>query len=184
MAEHLQYVQVKEAYEAFIKDCVTVKSGSMIHKAIEEMLKDPSAQTVYVVDAKGILLGIIPLRDLIRLASARYGLRAKGIGSFINYFRDIMKDDVDDLMRPPIKVKLTDTLNKALKMMESYDLENLPVVDDDDKLLGELNGIEILKFALEGVKKGDMAAKTLRDERKSEKEKKEREKGSKGKKRR
>jgi CBS domain-containing protein len=176
MPEHLKFVKVKEAHETFIKDCTTIRSGSLIFEAIEALLTTPTAQTVFVINDVGNLLGMIPLRDLIRVASARYGIHGRGFSEFLQYLKDIMKDDVDDIMRPPMNVNQNDNLMKAMKIMEYYDLNSLPVVDDDGKLLGELNGVELLKFAVEGVKKSDLKAQRLKEEKEAKKRKKEEEK--------
>lgn len=172
MGQHLKYVKVKEAYESFISECSKLKTGSLIYEAIEEILKNPTAQTVFVVDKTGKLVGMVPLRDLIRVSSARYGVHGRGFSDFIKYLRDIMKDDVDEIMRPPMNVNLNDNLMKAMKIMEFYDLNSLPVVDDKGVLVGELNGAELLKFAIEGVKKGDLKHKKLQEKRRKKKAKK------------
>jgi len=183
MGEHLKYMKVKDVYETLISDCITVKSGALIFQAIEKILEMPAAHYVYVVDNKGVLKGIVVLRDLIRITSARYGIRKKGFGSYMRYLSDILKDEVDEVARPPLAVSLEDDISKAMKMMESYDLANLPVVDKQNKVVGELNGTEILKLALEGVKKGDLLAldHRRRDARKKKSRSKRKQKSAKSK---
>ena len=174
MVGHLTHMKVKDVYETLISDCTTVKTGALIYQAIEKILEMPAAHYVYVVDNKGVLKGTVVLRDLIRITSARYGIRKKGFGSYMKYLSDILKDDVDEVARPPLAVSLEDNLSKAMKIMEAYDLANLPVVDKQNKVIGELNGTEILKFALEGVKKGDLLAQEQRRLEELEKQSKSR----------
>jgi CBS domain-containing protein len=169
-------MKVKDVYETLISECVTIESGALIYQAIEKILEMPEAHYVYVVDKKGVLKGTVVLRDLIRITSARYGIRKRGFGSYMKYLSDILKDDVDEVARPPLPVSLDDNVSKAMKIMESYDLSNLPVVDKQNKVIGELNGTEILKFALEGVKKGDLLALEQRRLAELEKQSKSRKK--------
>jgi Mg/Co/Ni transporter MgtE len=147
---------------------------------MDEFIKNPSSNYIYVVDDKDVLLGIITLRDILRITAARYQIHGKGFKTFLTYISKIMKDDVDDMMRPPLSVTPNDALSKAMKIMESYDLTNLPVVDKKTgKLLGELNGVEILKFAFEGIKRTDMAFLKVKKERELKKKRSRKKKGRK-----
>ena len=163
--DDIRYIKVKDAYELFITDCVTVRTGTLLHQAIAALIEKPTVQTIYVVDVQGKLVGIVPIRDLLRLAGARYGVRPKGVGSFFAYLKDVMKSNVEEFMRPPLKVGLEDNLKDSLRMMEAYGLSDLPVVDGSGKVLGELNGIEVLKYMMDGVAKGEQMYKELQEAR-------------------
>jgi len=79
-----------------------------------------------------IVIGIITQRD-IRLARFALAVEAS-------------KTKVRDLMSPdPIVVKLEDTLKVVLEKMFKNDIERLPVVDNNKKLIGLVIQNDILK---------------------------------------
>jgi CBS domain-containing protein len=99
---------------------------------------------VYVLDEDGKLLGMISFRDIIRQTNAKLGIRGRGVSGTLKYLRESQMDRVEDLMRQAVTVKPSTTLRDALQKMEDFRMNNLPVVDEDDKLVGELSGLKIL----------------------------------------
>lgn len=172
MAQQLQYVTVKDAYNLFKTDACKVRKGEMVHKAIEALIAMPDAMTIYVVDDANKVVGYIPIMDMIRVTAARFSVRKSGVKAYFQYLSDVMDTNVDDMMRHTIVIREDDDLMKALKLMADYGLTDLPVVDKDGQLLGELNGVEMLKYGYEGVKKGDDAYAKLELENASRKTKK------------
>jgi len=164
MPPQLKYVSVKDAYNLFKTDACKVKTGVLVHKAIEALLDKPDAMTIYVVDVDNKVVGFIPMMDMIRVTAARFSVRKSGVKAYFQYLSDVMDTNVDDMMRQAITVREDDDLMKALKMMADYNLTDLPVVDKEGHLIGELNGVEMLQYGYDGVKKGDDAyAKLERD---------------------
>jgi len=51
-----------------------------------------------------------------------------------------------DMMVPPIYVKEKNTIKDAFILMMQNDLEEILVVDDDLRVIGDLNMLEILKL--------------------------------------
>jgi CBS domain-containing protein len=79
-----------------------------------------------------ILLGIITQRD-IRLARFAISLESSNT-------------TVKDLMTPnPYTIKKTDSIKNALKIMEDNNIERLPVVDENNELVGLLLEKSIIK---------------------------------------
>ena len=73
----------------------------------------------YAVDADGRLLGVMPTRRLLLESTDQR---------------------VEDLMeRPPICVRGSSTLGEAMELFALHHLLALPVVDDDGKLIGQLD---------------------------------------------
>jgi CBS domain-containing protein len=155
MGKPLEYITVKDAYNLYKVDACKVKSGELVHKAIKALMDNPASITVYVVDSGNKVIGCIPMMDIIRVTAARFGVRKSGVRAYFQYYSDILDTTVDDMMRQTLTIKEDDELVTALKLMADYNLTDLPVVDKDGHLLGELNGIEMLRFGYEGVKKGD-----------------------------
>jgi CBS domain-containing protein len=99
---------------------------------------------VYVLDEDGKLLGMISFRDIIRQTNARLGVRGRGVSGSLQYLREAQKDRVEEMMRQAVTLKPSTPLSDALQKMEDFRMNNLPVVDEDGKLVGELSGLKIL----------------------------------------
>ncbi len=113
-------------------------------KMIESLVEHPTSRAVYVLGEDQKLLGMISFRDIIRLTNAKLGIRGRDISGSLQYLREAQKDKVDEMMRQPVTVKLSTPLCDALQKMEDVKMNNLPVVDEDGKLVGELSGLKIL----------------------------------------
>ena len=134
---------VEDVYELVVKDPTTVDSGSKIHQVFDEFLKNPVSRKVYVVNAEGKLMGAVTTETLLRLLGYRVGIREFADWSLWRLMRDMLKEGVEGVFDKVPTVKRTDKLTKALKIMVESHFTDLPVVDDEGKLVGELNSYEI-----------------------------------------
>jgi CBS domain-containing protein len=50
------------------------------------------------------------------------------------------------MMRAPVQVTKESELQTALKKMADNNLSELPVTDNEGKIIGDLNAFEVLKF--------------------------------------
>lgn len=109
-------------------DYAWVPVGIKADEAMDRIrLQAPDAETIYtvfVVDEQRRPRGVVSLRELLlapRMAP------------------------VDDLMRREVvKVKATDSTELAVEQLKDYDLLALPVVDNDDRLIGLITPDDIL----------------------------------------
>lgn len=123
----------------------TVSTEASLKNAVEAIVEDSDTRKVYVVDGEGKLKGTITLETLLRLAGYRLGVRSAGITSLLRMLAEISDDKVTEVMGKPIKVLHNEMLVNVTKLMVDHHLNDLPVVDDDNVLVGELNGLDILK---------------------------------------
>ena len=113
------------------------------------MIKKTNSQKAYVVDDDNKLVGTITMETVLKQIGYIYGVRQPGIMSFFKFVSGILKEDVTDFMeKNPVKVTKEDKILDALKMMVENHLNDLPVVDENGTVIGELNGIEIMSRAL------------------------------------
>ena len=134
---------VSDVYDLVIKEPSIVKAGSKIRLVFDEFLKNPVSRKVYVVDEEGKLVGAVTTETLLQLLGYRVGVREFAGHSLWNMFRDVLKEDVDKVFIKVPPVKQTDKLTKALQIMLDNHVNDLPVVDAEGKLIGELNSMEI-----------------------------------------
>ena len=134
---------VSDVYDLVIKEPSIFKAGSKIRLVFDEFLKNPVSRKVYVVDEEGKLVGAVTTETLLQLLGYRVGVREFAGHSLWNMFRDVLKEDVDKVFIKVPPVKQTDKLTKALQIMLDNHVNDLPVVDAEGKLIGELNSMEI-----------------------------------------
>jgi CBS domain-containing protein len=123
----------------------TVSMEANLKTAVEAIVEDSETRKVYVVDGEGKLRGTITLETLLRHAGYRLGVRRTGMTSLLRMLGEISTDKVTEVMNKPVKVLHNEMLVNVTKMMVEHHLNDLPIVDDSNVLIGELNGLDILK---------------------------------------
>ncbi len=131
-----------------ISDCMKQKVVSISPEAtIKEaaaLLIQKHVGMLVVVDVEKHLLGLLPMRDLISLT----------IPDFINLFKKmdfihdfgmleqnkpegaILKKTVRELMSPAVSVQADTGLLHAAALIQEHQLNDLPVIDHEGKLIG------------------------------------------------
>lgn len=134
---------VSDVYELVVKKPSTVKKEGKIKEVIESMLQNPLSRKVYVVDDDGKLLGMINTETILRLVGYRVGVRDLGGLSFYRFLRDMFKEEVESLITPTRSVVKEARLTEALAIMVREHVNDLPVVDSEGRLIGELVSLEL-----------------------------------------
>ena len=104
-------------------DCPTIDHRGTVRDYLEQVMAAPSrAGAAVVVDDQGELKGFFTNGDLCRLAS-----RVDNPGT--QKLRDVMT-------RSPKAVHAGARVAEVLEMMQHYGIDEVPVVDDDDRVVG------------------------------------------------
>lgn len=115
------------------KELVQVKHNWTVNQCIEEIRKQAdeveSVHTVYVVDEKNVLKGLISLKDIVL---------AKGHASVI----EITNTEF-------ISVNAYATGEEVARLMDKYDLIAIPVVDSMNRLIGRITIDDVVDFIRE-----------------------------------
>jgi CBS domain-containing protein len=148
---------VKDAQYLIVCDPAKVKLGSKVFAAVEEVLRDPRTETVYVVDDNDKLKGIISVRDLLKVSSVQIGSQKRiKLLNFFKYMNILYSETVEDIMQKPVTVRNETKLLDALLLMEKNDMSDLPVIDSNNVIIGELNGLELLTVIHKKIKSGEL----------------------------
>jgi CBS domain-containing protein len=151
LVEDLGKLKVSDFLDSCGEEPSTIGWGESIQKMVEALFEHRTSRAVYVLDEDKKLLGMVLFRDIIRVMNARLGIRGRGVSGSFQYLRDAQKDKAHDLMRPPVKTKLSTPLCEALEKMEDSKINDLPVVDDKNRLVGELSGLKVLHLVYCGA---------------------------------
>ncbi len=118
---------------------VAVPPGTSIGDCIRAIQKTGTGDSVFVTDEDGRLLGVLTERDIFgRLVGPDV---AAGV-------------DVDAMVETymttnPHTLRLEQTVRDALELMQQGLYRNVPVVDEDHRLVGVVRQVDILKFFAE-----------------------------------
>jgi len=134
---------VKDVFDLIVKGATTVSVEDTMSDVIEGMLGNPVSRKVYVVDGQGKLLGMVNTDTVLRLIGYRTGVRELGAMSFYRFLRDMFKEKVATLMSPTRAVTKEDSLKDALDLMIRDHVNDLPVVDAEGRIIGELVSLEL-----------------------------------------
>ncbi len=117
------------------KELVKVRTDWTVARAIVEMRRQAHevdhVYTIYVVDKDEKLFGVLPLKQLLFSAESTRTL-----------IKHICEDDV-------VSVKADTDVEEVVKLMKRYDVVVLPVVDDNDNLIGRITFDDVMDVMTE-----------------------------------
>jgi CBS domain-containing protein len=125
-----------------------VRTDASIREAVDAMIANSDSHKGYALDSDGKLAGTITLEVLLRHAAYRLGVRSAGMTSFLRMLAEIEDERVDQVMAKSVRVSQDELLLNATKLMVEHHLNDLPVVDSENKLIAELHGIDILRLSV------------------------------------
>ena len=137
---------------------VFVHKTTSIDDVAKVLISNPRLRSVYVVDNDLKLIGKITLKWLIK--SEFKDLIPAEFAAF-KALDFIGNKHAEELMVPPIFVKDDDVLKTAFLKMYNNDLDELPVVDERNRLIGNIDLLELLTILVE--KKEQKAGKKYLD---------------------
>jgi len=115
--------------------------------------------TLPVVDRDGRLVGILHIRDLLELVMPSFIRLVEDFdfvrGNFSKFETMLPPPEVDiqpvrSVMDPPVSVKAGSGLLRAFAIMNNQHMYDVPVVDDDNRLVGLASRVDIGTALLAG----------------------------------
>ncbi len=126
------------------KEFLTLSSDDSITKAQELFDKHPDKRYIIVID-NGKLRGILTRREVF--SAGTYATASQSVYE-MKFFVEKVK--VKDIMkRMPITINLNKTLEDAIKLGIENNLNFLPVVDDNGKVLGSISSKQLVELLFE-----------------------------------
>lgn len=156
MADELSFRYVRDAYRLVVLDPIIVTKEMSLHEVVDKVLADPRTRSAYVVDERRRPIGMISLKQMLKAIESSLSLvdREKGMTP---PRRAPLPFSVEEYMIKPVCVTEDDRLLSALRKMMEHGLEDLPVINEEGVLVGELNGFEILLLGSDVMKRQSRA---------------------------
>jgi CBS domain-containing protein len=132
------------------KECNKIQDDEPIYEAIKKIARSKKSKIACVVDKEGKLKGLLTPRDVLEeLEVSKFG----GIrGRFFagpEVLHLLTSKYARDIMSAPISVHVNDGIGEAINTMLDHGFYELPVVDDEMKVIGEISYFDIILSAVE-----------------------------------
>ncbi len=120
------------------REPVTVRPGTSLADCLAEIQRTGTGDSVFVVDADGRLAGVLTERDI-------FGRLVGGDVGQID-----LSQPVETLMTTkPHHFHVEETVRDAIALMKTGRFRNVPLLDDQDHLIGVIRPQDILKYLAE-----------------------------------
>ena len=149
----LRKLSVRDVYDAD-PNCYSLLVGpdEEFSTVIRRFADSPELRGIFVVDARRCLLGVITRTDLLDWTRAELGFALSASREKSLRLASLMyASKAGQVMHTNghhLAAKLTDSLAQTLRRMIDLDLIVLPVVDEDDRVIGDIRLTEILAQTL------------------------------------
>lgn len=145
---------VRDAWKFFAEEPVVVSRGTALRDVAEILGQRRGIHTVAVIDDKGRLVGVIPLRLLLdemffHIAPEEFLADIRSDMAIEEFGRISHADTVDDVMQKPAYVTVDETVDDAYGCMHENRLEGLPIVDESMKPIGYVDRFQLLRTLLQ-----------------------------------
>jgi len=145
---------VKEINYLVVKNPTTVHKDTSIKEVLQSIVNDLHTRHAYVVDDKGKLLGTIRVNYVIQYLFPTVALlesrEIPQVGNFMEFYNAKTAEDI--MNANPVFVYQNSTLGELVKLMIEEKINEIPVLDKNKKVIGEVNILEIIMHYLKGEK--------------------------------
>jgi CBS-domain-containing membrane protein len=124
-----------------------VDENETLRETITKFSERPELRGIFILDKSKKLKGVVTRIDLLNLVKIIIGKDLGEVPLRILYLRglkEVKTKDVASVYSKAAFVKLEDLLENALKLMTDMDLVAIPIVDDDNNIIGDLKLSDIL----------------------------------------
>jgi len=158
-----------KVYQCMKLNAISIKVEATVQDAAK-LLVSHHIGTLPVVDEAYHLVGILHLRDMLKLV----------MPSFVNMFSDFdfVRSDfgvfeeatisaetavkpIRDLLEPPVSVLAESGLLRAFAILDKHKAYDLPVVDENDRLVGIASRVDVGTALLTSWQKNGLSDKSL-----------------------
>ena len=144
----------KVVKELMVRKFVRIHEDEPIYQAVEKIAVDRETLIACVVDKDGKLKGIISPRELLKTVEVRefetvrypFFEAAEILGLLTSKY-------AKDIMCAPRSVMEDDEVEKAIDIMLDCGFCEVPVVDQEGRVIGEINYLDIISSSIDYLKR-------------------------------
>lgn len=144
-----QTTRIAEADRLLSIGPVVVGSDESLNAIAEKAVQNPGCRVIAVVDADLGLTGVIPIRVLVndiflKIMPEEFLGEISDIEGALKYAAHIAARTAADIQLPPVSVRHDETVRDAFGRMHEAKLNGLPIVDDETRVVGYVDQLELL----------------------------------------
>lgn len=117
------------------RDPLTVRPGTTLSECLARIRASGVADSVFVTDPAGKLLGVLTERDIF--------------GKLVASGSDLAAPVESLMVDHPWTLNLDQPIRHAIDLMQTGRYRNVPLVDDDGVLVGVVRPVDVLKYLAE-----------------------------------
>ncbi len=117
------------------RDPLTVPPGTPLHTCLDRIRETGTADSVFVTDTDGRLLGVLTERDIF--------------GRLVTPNADLSQPVERLMVDHPNTLHLDEPVRRAIELMQTGRFRNVPLVDDAGVLVGVVRPVDVLKYLAE-----------------------------------
>lgn len=117
------------------REPLTVRPGTSLADCLALIRETGIADSVFVTDEAGHLRGVLTERDIF--------------GKLIATRADLGRPVETMLVEHPFTLNLEEPIRHAIELMQTGRYRNIPVVDDDECLIGVVRPVDVLRYLAE-----------------------------------
>jgi CBS domain-containing protein len=129
----------------------TISADATLRDALDAILASGVTRKAYVLDEEGRLKGMISVEILMRHIAGRIGARPPGVVSWFRFIGDMESDRASDFMSKPTPVVKSTPIVEIVRRVVGEHLNDFPILDEDGRLIGEVNTMNLLKIARSAI---------------------------------
>lgn len=130
-------------------DPILVGPNDSLHRMAELAVTRPNCRVLSVIDEDGRLIGLVPVRLLVndiflKIVPEEFLGIITDIEDVMEYAHHVGARTAADIMLAPVSIHRDQTVRDAFEVMHKARLNGLPVLDDERRVIGYVDQLELL----------------------------------------
>lgn len=140
---------------------VIVRRDESLHRIAEKAVANTGCRVIAVVGEDDRLIGVIPVRVLVndiflKIVPEEFLGVIADVDDVMEYARHIHARTAGDIMLPPVSVQRNETVRDAFEKMHKGRLNGLPIVDEQGRVSGYIDQLELLLVWVRATGRGPL----------------------------
>ncbi len=142
----LGLMKIKDVMHLIVKNPTIISPKAKILDLLEAVNKDLKTRHVYVSDNDNKLIGSVRMNTIVKYLFPTAAIMSDGISSSSNLIVNIHSTEVEEIMKKdPFYVTPDATLSSIAILFITEKINELPVVDEQLHIIGQINVYEIIE---------------------------------------
>ena len=147
----LENTQVGDARNLLVENATVIAPDVSIEQFLAKTIEDPQTRHVDVLDEEGVLVGAVRMNTVVEYLFPFSALVASG-GPAIARIPSLGARTVRDIMNTkPHYIEESTPLSDMAKILMQEKINELPVVDEDRRVIGQGNVYEVIAAYLNEI---------------------------------